>query len=164
MKRFYRSCGALVVGVLLVGSAHAGSHQASQRAGQQKSHHSRHQVRHHRRAPRPWRPQLPWQEQLLPEQGLPQIPEQGQLLPQQGVPQLFQGSGGSDANGGTNDPVFENADPNSADDAAAVQGGGDIGGANAARQAATPKGDSQRRPPKVGNGSSRTPRTESDRR
>jgi hypothetical protein len=174
MKRFFASCGALVVAILLVESVHAGQHHASQRAGHQSGHHTRHHLRQHGRAPRPWRPQLPWQELELPEPGPTQLPGPGQQLPEQGLPQLPQGSGGSDSSGGTYDPVSENTDLNSGDDAPAgagsgpsrgdLQVGGDIGGANPARQAVTPKGDSQRRPHKVGNGSSRTPRTESQRR
>jgi hypothetical protein len=173
MKGIYASCGALVVGILLVGPVHAGKHNASQGAGQKSTHHSRHHLRHHKKAQRPWRPRLPWQEQLLPEQESPQLPEQGQLLPAQGVPQLLQGSGGSAANNGTNDPVSEVAEPNSGGDAAAVAGSApgsgdnqvteDIGGANAARQGGTPKGDRPHRPHKVGKGSSRNPRTESNR-
>ena len=130
MKRFYVSCGALVVGILLMGSVHAGpnhpgrraGHHTSQRAGQRTSQRSRHHLRHHRRVPRPWRLLLPEQEQQLPEQGQSLIPGPVQQLPEPGLPQQSPGSGGSDLNSGAYAPASENADPNSRDDAPAVPG------------------------------------------
>jgi hypothetical protein len=62
MKWFYASCGAFVVGILLVGSVDARPPHSGHRSG----HRVRHKPAHPRRVVMPWRPQLPWQ--ALPQQ------------------------------------------------------------------------------------------------
>jgi hypothetical protein len=147
MKRFYAICGALLVGIPLVGPVHAGPPHARQRPG----HPSRHQPgRHWRVRSRPVL--LPWQ--WLPERAPAwwgDDPDTGTDGPNAGGPDLTGGTdgptddpnaGGPDLTGGTDDP-----------NAGAPQPGEDIGGAKVARPAVTPKGSSQRRLPKFGKGS-----------
>jgi hypothetical protein len=141
MRGFYASCGALVVGILLVGTVHAGPRPSSKRHGQ----HSRHYSGHHRRALRPWLLQLPWQ--WLPEQS-------------QGSVDYDTGSGGYDTSSGADDPNAGGPDPNSGDS----QTGGDIGGGSVAPPAVPLRGGSQRRLPRFSTGSPRMSRPGSVRR
>jgi hypothetical protein len=150
MKRFYAMCGALLVGFLLVGPAHARPPHSSQRSGHQSSQRSGQRGRHH--AGRHWRvlrPRLglyPWQ--WLPEQppgSAGSDPDAGDSDPNSGT--IDPNAGGDDPNSGADDPNAGGDDPNSR----GSQAGGDVGGGNAARPAVTPKGGSQRRLPKSGN-------------
>ena len=135
MKWLYAGCGALVVGMLLVGSVHAG-HAGARRSGQRSGAHSgaRAGLRPSRHPGRHWRalrPGLPWQ---LPWEWLQQDPE------------LY------DPNSGIYDPAAEGYDPNSEGPQPEV----DTGGATVEEPAVTPNGGNQRRPPKFTNGSPRT--------
>jgi hypothetical protein len=104
MKRFYASCGALVVSILLVGSVHAGPRHSSHRPGHRARHHSG----HHRRALPPWRPQLP--SQWLPQQ----TQDTGSYNPD---------TGGYDPNAGDYQPGGDISGGNVAQPAVAPKGG-----------------------------------------
>jgi hypothetical protein len=113
MKGFYVSCGALVVGILLVGAVHAGLPHSSHHSGSRPRHYSG----HHQRA---------------------QYPRLRQL-PRLRIPEQSPGWWGYDPYGGTDDPNAGGYDPNSG----GYPLGGDIGGGNVARPPVTPKVGSQ---------------------
>jgi hypothetical protein len=141
MKRFYASCGVLVVGILLVGPVHAGPRHSSPRSGRRSQHSSG----QHRRVVRPWLLQLPWQ--WVPEHS----PNFAGYDP---------GYGGYDPNIEPDDPNAGVSDPNCAVD----QSGGNLVGPSFARSAVTPKGGSQQRLSKFSKGSRRTPGSRPGRR
>jgi hypothetical protein len=73
MKRFYAGCGALVLGILLVGPVQAGPGHSGQRSGHRPTKQSGQRARQHK--VRHWktvRPGLPWQ---YPWEWLQQGPE-----------------------------------------------------------------------------------------
>jgi hypothetical protein len=138
MKWFSVSCAALVVGILLVGSVHAGKQRSSHRT----AHRSRHHSGHHRRMHRPRVRHIRWQR--LPQQ--PQDPgasdlNPGGYFPDSGgdvpiiVPNGPIAGGPGPASGGLG-PNAEAYDQNDG----GYNPGGDAGGANAARPAVPPKG------------------------
>jgi hypothetical protein len=156
MKRFYASCGALVVGIVLVGPVHAGPRQPSQRAG----HRSQHYSGHHRRALRPWLLQVPWR--WLPDQSQGPVDYDtgpggydpnaggsqagmdfggGSVAPPAATPKGGSQRGTVDPGSGTDDPNAGGGNPNAGDS----QAGMDLGGGSVAPPAVTSKGSSQRR-------------------
>jgi hypothetical protein len=156
MKWFYATCGALVVGMLLVGSVHAG-HAGSRHSGPRAGHHSgpRTGLRlsqhsgHNWRAFRPWPRQFRWQ-------WLPQRPGGNDLNP--GGDDLI--PGGDDANSGTYDSGPEGPDPNSG----GPQPGTDSSDGDVPQTTVTPTGGNQRRLPELTNRSPRAPRSQPLRR
>jgi hypothetical protein len=150
MKRFYASSGALVVGILLVGSVHAGGHHSDPRSGHpsRSAHPPRQHSGHHWRALRPWRPQLPWQ-------WLPVLPGGNDLNP--GGDDL--GPGDDDLDSGAYDSGPEGDDTGSG----SPQPGRGIGGGTVPRPTVIPEGGSQGRP-RFTNSTPPAPRSQTLRR
>jgi hypothetical protein len=150
MKRFYATCGAFIVAILLVGSVNGGPHHPGKRSGSRSSQRSaqrpRHRSVHPRGAHQPRQRQLPWQ--WLPEQ--PQVPGDygpnpwgGDPTPGSGDP--TPGSGNLRPGGGGVPPGGDDLTPGGDDlTPGDSQPGSGIGGGNAAQSAVNPKGGAQR--------------------